>query len=353
MNAAQCLLLKGVLDPGQLTHISAAEWDLLIRQGRAAMLLPKLAHRLQTHGGWDAIPQRPRAHLAAAQVMAQRQNQQMTWELRRIQAALAKTDAPVILLKGAAYMAAGLAAAHGRLFSDIDLLVPREALREVELSLMMAGWASGHHNAYDQRYYRKWMHEIPPMLHHQRGSVIDLHHAILPLTARVRSDPAPLFQDARPLPGYPGFLVLSPADVVLHSASHLFHEGEFEKGLRDLLDLDALLREFGSQDGFWAKLEERARLLNLGRPLYYALRYCGALLGTPIPPGIRGNGPVWPGFMDALFERALIPHHASCKDPLSPLALWLLYLRSHWLRMPFHLLLPHLVYKATLAKWKD
>ena len=44
----------------------------------------------------------------------------------------------------------------------------------------------------------------------------------------------------------PGFAVLAPEDMVLHSATHLFNEGEFDRGLRDLNDLDLLLREFGA-----------------------------------------------------------------------------------------------------------
>jgi len=53
--------------------------------------------------------------------------------------------------------------------------------------LMLEGWVSGHRSAYDQRYYRKWMHEIPPMTHIRRQTVLDLHHNILPETARLRT----------------------------------------------------------------------------------------------------------------------------------------------------------------------
>jgi hypothetical protein len=54
--------------------------------------------------------------------------------------------------------------------------------------------------------------------------------------------------------------------------------------------------------------------------------------------------------MDALFGRALAPEHASCADGLTGLARELLYIRGHWLRMPLHLLLPHLFHKAFLAE---
>jgi len=76
------------------------------------------------------------------------------------------------------------------------------------------------------------------------------------------------------------------------------------------------------------------------------------VLGTPVPSaaladaGRDGPGAVLAPLMTALFNRALRPHHGSCQDALTPLALWMLYVRAHHLRMPAHLLVPHLVRKA-------
>ena len=65
------------------------------------------------------------------------------------------------------------------------------------------------------------MHELPPMRHMVRQTVIDVHHAILPETARLKPDSAKLRAAALPLGGRKGLLVFSPADMVLHSATHL------------------------------------------------------------------------------------------------------------------------------------
>ncbi|RXL80730.1 hypothetical protein EO238_31730, partial [Citrobacter sp. AAK_AS5] len=81
----------------------------------------------------------------------------------------------IVVLKGAAYAMARLPVADGRIFGDVDILVPHETLADVESALMLAGWASIHRDPYDQRYYRMWMHEIPPMRHLHRGTVIDVH----------------------------------------------------------------------------------------------------------------------------------------------------------------------------------
>jgi hypothetical protein len=140
--------------------------------------------------------------------------------------------------------------------------------------------------------------------------------------------------------------------MVLHSATHLFFNEEFSHGLRDLTDIDSLLRRFALQPGFWNRLTARGAELDLSRPLYYALRYAKHLLATPIPAsaldGKAGGRPpaVLRGVMDALFTRALAPDHASTTDALTPLARRALYLRAHWLRMPPLLLAYHLTHKA-------
>lgn len=346
------LIVTALLSPESLTRLSETQWDLLIRQGRRANLLASLAHVLADRDRLEAVPHAPRQHLTSALGMAERQMIAMRWEVECIQRALAKVCARLILLKGAAYVMAGLPVARGRAFSDIDILVPRHRLAEVESELMLHGWQGTHHDAYDQRYYRRWMHEIPPMRHVRRGTSIDVHHAILPGTARIKVNTGALFEAAVQLPARPGLFVLKPADMVLHSATHLFHEGELEKGLRDLFDLDSLLRHFGREPGFWGDLVPRAVELGLTRPLYYAIRYTASLLNTPVPPAVVeasriGRPPAAiAALMDFCYRRALRPQHESCETRATRPARAALYLRSHWLRMPLPLLAYHLGRKA-------
>jgi len=277
------------------------------------------------------------------------------WEVRQIRAALAGLDLPLILLKGAAYAIADLPPARGRLFSDIDVMVPKPRLPEVEAALMLHGWAGIGHDTYDQRYYRNWMHELPPLQHIRRLTVIDVHHAILPETAAARPDPLRLRRAAVAIPGQAGLQMLAPVDLVLHSATHLFYDGELAHGLRDLVDIHRLLSHYGDAAGFWSQLTARAAELELERPLYYALRYAARLLHTTVPADtsavLADTGPPAPllRLMDALFLRALLPDHASCADRWSGGARYLLYLRANWLRMPLPLLARHLFHKAFIS----
>jgi len=61
--------------------------------------------------------------------------------------------------------------------------------------------------------------------------------------------------------------------------------------------------------------------------------------------------PPWPlgQATNALLGRGISSYHTECRRCLSEIAEFVLYVRSHWLRMPLRLLLPHLTHKA-LAK---
>lgn len=353
MNARTCILSKFLSQFAFGAEFSVQEWDLIIRQSRRAILLSRLASIVDEESA-KHVPDVAMPHLVSAQNLSYKQLQIIRYEIDRIQEALQALDVPVVLLKGAAYVAAMLPPVHGRMFSDIDILVPKDHLQAVENAMSNHGWMTTYLDEYDQRYYRKWMHELPPMTHIRRNTVVDIHHNILPETARIHPNPEKLLANIQQVPGYKNVYTLSNVDIVLHSATHLFHDGELEHGLRDLVDLDALLRHFGETDGFWDELIQRAVELELTRPLFYALRYTAQILRTPMPDvamkaATSVGKPAALPLVDALFGRALMPDHKSCDDVYTPLARWMLYIRSHYLRMPLHLLIPHLLRKAFKA----
>ncbi len=352
------LLLVALRDPGSVASLDAAGWDLLVRQARATRLLGRLTVLLEERDLLERIPPRIHNHLMAARVVGDKHEQIMRWEVNRTGRVLSALEVPVVLLKGGAYVAADLPPARGRLYSDLDIMVPKSQLALVERTLMENGWRTFTLHPYDQRYYRKWMHELPPLMHYQRGTVLDVHHTILPETGRLHPNPDKLLEAARPLANGP-FKVFSPADMVLHSAAHLFQDGSLAGGLRDLADQDDLLRYFAAEAGFWDGLVSRAIELDLARPLFYALRYAKKFLHTPVPEEVttaaaRAAGPRWPVLpvMDALVSRVIRAEHPDKLHRESPLPGWLLYVRSHWLRMPPLLLASPLTKKA-LRRWYE
>ena len=345
--------------PNQQLEFTVREWEMLLGQARQARLLARLATHYLEQGWLPSIPDGPRTHLEGALKLANRQQHEVRWEVDRISRALVGQEEPVVLLKGAAYLIGDFPPAKGRLFSDLDIMVPRRQIEVVEAALMGAGWICDERDPYNQRYYREWMHEIPPLRHVQRNTYIDLHHTITPPTSRFHVDGERLLDRILPLAGYPGLYVLAPTDMVLHSAVHLFQEGEFGHGLRDLLDLNDLLQHFGAQADFWDGLIDRADELGLQIPLFHALFHIRRMFGSAAPSHLAARiesfAPDWFSrlLMAWMLGLALRPDHPSCNLRWTGIARWLLYVRSHLLRMPMRLVLPHLIRKAWMRYFPE
>jgi hypothetical protein len=351
------ILLTALCNPAETVTFTMEDWDLLLRLARRTRLLGRLAACVDELGLMEKIPEKAADHFTAASAFVDQRQQTARWEINWILKAHEDMNVPIILLKGCAYILAGLPPARGRLLSDVDLLVPRDALDRVEQALKADGWEFVKLENYDQHYYRTWMHELPPLRHPDRGMEVDIHHTISPLTSRLSPDTEELFRNSIAFDNS-RLRILHPVDMTLHATVHLFHDGEFINGLRDLVDLADLLAHFGDLPGFWQQLVERAQAQRLGRPLFYMLRYTQRFLDATIPEGVLkslcSDEPSWPvlRLMDVLVSWTLIPNHPDYPRRVTALAKWLLYVRSHWLRMPPGLLLRHLLRKQYM-RWKN
>jgi len=332
--------------------LSPHEWERLLAQARRARLDGRLARWWSDHGGLAQVPEGPRAHLESALRRVRRLHDQTRWEADCVRRALQHLPTPIVFLKGAAYVLAGLPPARGRLFEDVDVLVAREQLRAVEMALFAAGWIARRLDPYDERYYRDLSHELPPLQHVERGTALDVHHAITPPTSRFAVAAAPLLALARPLPDAPRLAVLAPTDMVLHSAAHLMQDGEFGGGQRDVLDCADLIAHFALDPSFWPALVARARELHLGVALHDVVTQARRIGGLQVPAeageALRALAPhsLRNRIMQRLLGVALRPDHPDCDSTWSGSVRWLLYVRSHWLRMPWYQIVPHLARKA-------
>jgi hypothetical protein len=328
-------LVRLLADPSLAAQVK--DWTSLIAVARAESLSGSLAWQLQ---GLE-LPPAVEAVLGAARSDGEAARVQALWEAEMARRALAPLGVPVILLKGTAYAAAGLEAGRGRSIGDLDILVPRAALPDVERALLAAGWEWVKEDSYDDQYYRRWMHELPPLIHRERDRMIDVHHAILPLTARPKPDMGAMIADRVALGN--GLSVLSSPDMIVHAAAHLFADGDLAGGLRNLWDIDRLLREFAGRDpGFWPVLRERSTRHGLLQAVARAVRLAHRLYGTP--SGWGGSNAA-----DGLYRRRLLARDGwgRSRRPLTRLGF---YVRSHWLRMPPGMLARHLWVKARKSK---
>lgn len=347
-----------LLRPSVVSGFTLSDWDVLVQQARSAGLLGRVAALLRESSMAGQVPPPVRWHLDAAYTVYVAHSDDVWLEVQHIAKALKVVGLRPVLLKGAAYLAAGDRAMLGRLYSDVDIFVPRDKLQTAEEVLHWQGWTGEPLSDYDQAYYRRWMHEIPPLSHRERGISLDVHHNLLPLSSRIRLDADALIASTSPS-RIEGVDTLAPADRVLHSAAHLLLGGEFDNAFRDLSDLRLLLDQMTASDSaFWEVLRARADELGLGRILFYALRYLERLMELEVPHDtsarLRQHAPPLPllWLMDRMFMVALLPN-AVLGDRIWPrLARFGLYVRSHYLKMPLLLLVRHLGHKAFVTPFE-
>ncbi len=351
----QQLLVQALINPDCLIVYTNTDWELLIRLARRVKLLGRLAMMLKQRSLLEKIPQRAAYQLRSSLIQAERLQQLSHWELNRVLWALQVIDVPIVVLKGVAYSLAGLPESKGRVYADLDFLVPENELGNVETILTSKGWQFQKLSAYDEYYYRVWSHEIPPLIHSERETEVDIHHTIAPITSRLKINTDLLFKEAITVNNDSELKILSPADMVTHCAVNLFQNNELADDLRDLLDFHDLLLFFNAkEEKFLEKLTARANQLRLSYILFYAMYFSNHIFKTKIPDYVFNSLDKKPGkiklwIMHRAVPLALFPQNPDKPSRIVFMARTLMYLRSHWIRMPLYLLIPHLAYKTFLA----
>ncbi len=325
MNAL--LLTTALRNPASVDKLDPAGWNALVAMARAERLIGTLAARVADRG----LPPAVRPIVADALAEAEREKRQALWEADRARVALAALDVPVVLLKGTAYAAANLTPSVGRFIGDLDILVPRDRLDAVEAALFAAGWEWVKPDPYDDAYYRQWMHELPPMIHVTRDRMIDVHHTILPLTARQTPDAAAMIADSIALAN--GLRILSPEDRICHAAAHMLADGDLAGGLRNLWDIHGLLAELGDRSMLVARAADHNLLPHVRQAMRLADHlYAGKAVGLSL-------------FDQFVVRRLLARDEWGCETRKT--LRFAFFVRSHWLRMPPAMLARHL-----FTKWR-
>jgi len=334
--ANHLIMLLG--NPQRVSEITDAQWNEVIEQGRKTQLLGQLAARLHQANVFHLVTPAVQRHLVLAELTAQRRKEAAMWELATMRQAI-EPGITLVLLKGCAYAAAKDANASGRIFSDVDIMVRRKDLPRVESALISAGWKPSRVSDYDLAYYRDWMHEVPPMEHVRRHTVVDLHHAINPPVSRYHVEPEQLIKQLVEV--LPGIYVLAAVDRVIHCALHLLQEGEPKKLIRDLFDLHLLLEQhFGSARSM-AQLRDRAQELNVTKLVNIGIGASRALFAADLQPNTASS------WLQACVVRAArdANGNGSFVGEMAGIAV---LAHSHWMKMPMRLLLPHLARKTWL-----
>lgn len=227
-------LAKALAKPAYVVGLDARGWAALLAMADAERLTASLAWRL----AGLAVPEDAAARLAEARASAEAGRGETLSLIRMIAERLVPAGLPTILMDGAAWTAAGLDAARGRMGCRVGIAIP--AGREAEAA------------------------------------------ALLDPAVRIATAHADAFRDASLLEN--GLFVPSPEAMVMDAVAGLLAPGDPAKGLAGLWDIDRLVREFSGQAGFWQRLHGCSSSRRRTPLLSRALRLSHHLFGTPADP---------------------------------------------------------------------
>ncbi|WNO62191.1 nucleotidyltransferase family protein [Rheinheimera sp. MMS21-TC3] len=315
-------------------------WRQLLVDLRRYGLLAKAYYQLHLHNPSLEPPAVVAKHLNAGAKYADKQQQSLFYELLLLEDLAAELDFPCLLLKGAAYRALALPMSYGRLFSDIDILVPEKSFLTMRSKLFFQGFYEPQISDYDRHYYMKWSHQSPPVQHFERHTVIDLHHQIYPTASALKLNIAPFFKRAVQISGSNLYLPCIE-HLFIHAAVHLFFQEETHRTVKDIIDINQLFNHVMEQSGL-ASLQQEAKLIGAEAAVSNAAFVISKVFSNQEASAYLQQ------------RNTLAPNKFVCKLMLKVLAaepdkysfakqIW--FVRGHFLKLKWYILLYHFAAK--------
>jgi hypothetical protein len=342
----QHFIIHLFLRPDMLLALTEPECSKVIVVLRKQKVLAQLAFLIFDQKLDKQLDDKTIRHLKNALKIAEKQKEQVFLEANEIMHILKPVSEFVVFLKGAAYSLNHSLAGQGRIYSDIDILVNKAQLTDCEQTLALHGWFGEKINDYDQRYYRKWAHEIPPLAHIHRGTIIDVHHNIIPIVSK--DAPSALALQNYIKTNTDGIQTLSLPAQFVHSAVHLFRNEEYKTAFRDVLDLYFMLLEIG--------VDNLSEIINVAEDLGFkyetglAMRAVKNVFELSLPAEtidlLINKSTLRIAFDQFIFATVLLPQHRLLQCNKTPIRYFLATLRGHFIKMPLHLLTYHLLMKS-------
>jgi hypothetical protein len=337
--------------PDTALMFSPKQWQQLVLVLRNQQLLACYSAEFKRAGIFEQIPVQTQRHFLNADVLAENHKQQVKFEVSDLVRTLGNRERKyLIFLKGAGYTLSEGRVGQTRIYNDIDVIADKPAIDGIEKHLCLFGWLSEELTEHDEKYYRKWAHEIPPLRHGKRGTIVDIHHNIVPIISGRHIDADKFASNS--VTTEDGFQILSYAGMTLHSLIHLFFNEDVKKGYRDLIDIHTLMT-YHSDSDYWQSLLSLSKETGFQMELFLACRYAQKILQTDIPEFVQNEinqfCPWNIMFLDFIYEKSLLPNHPICQPRFFTLAEFMILLRGHFQKMPLHILTYHLLCKGGVS----
>ncbi len=263
-----------------LLQLSPSDWDRVIEQSAWHGVLPLLYQSAKVLGPGISISASILQELREKYLLSALENLRLYHQLSEVLRALQNDGIPVIALKGAHLAEVVYGNIALRPMSDIDLLVKKEDLPEVEEKMFGLGYGYGPF-AYTNK---SWIAEragnfayVPA----NKGVVVEVHWSIGP-TSPFNIDTECLWERSRPITivGIP-VSVLSPEDLLLHLCLHTAFRNAFVTGLLHFCDIVKAIQHY--QDELdWEQLQRRISQWGVARPVYLTLSLARELLQAAV-----------------------------------------------------------------------
>ncbi|MFT5839052.1 MAG: hypothetical protein ACI9UT_001554 [Flavobacteriales bacterium] len=336
--------------PRSTLAFTPKKWQQLVLILRHQQLLACYSAMFKQAGIFEQLPTQTQRHFLNADVLAENHKKQVLFEASELKRELGDKQQYLIFLKGAGYTLSGAQVGDTRIYNDIDILADKKSIDVIEKRLCLLGWLSEELTEHDEKYYRKWAHEIPPLRHGKRGTIVDVHHNIVPIISGRHVDADKFASNSVSTPD--GFQILSFSAMTLHSLIHLFFNEDVEKGYRDLIDIHTLMTANNHKE-FWLPLITLAKQTGFELELFLACRYVQKTFQTDIPDFVQDKisefCPWNIKFLDFMYDKTLKPNHPLCRPRFFSVAEFMILIRGHFQKMPLHILIYHLLCKSGIS----
>jgi hypothetical protein len=255
------------------------DWNYLTAAASAHGIAPLIYHNLQRSGATSLLAQRAMETLRSSYYGNAARNSFLYGELHNVLKAFRDKQIEVVLLKGAALAETVYPNRALRAMSDIDLLVRKEKLTEVETRLLDVGYIL-QDRVQGKEYQRE--HHYHWVFSKRSGIDVEIHWHIKRPTGAFEIDTDELWKSAQAIKvaGVEA-AILSPEVLLLYLCQH-FWKHNLNGGIRPLIDI-AQATGFYARKISWKEVARLSARWRMNPCAFLGFSLAGGLLGAPIP----------------------------------------------------------------------
>jgi Uncharacterised nucleotidyltransferase len=255
------------------------DWDFVTTASYAHGIAPLIYHGLDRSGLISLLPAAAAEALRRSYYANAARNSHLYAQLHHVVEAFREQRIEVIFLKGAALAETVYPNRVLRAMTDIDLLVRKERLAEVETKLVAMGYVleeRGKTKEFYQQHHYHWEFRL------RSAANVEIHWQLGRPTGSFRIDIDSLWERAQPtqIAGVEA-LALSPEDLLLHLCQHVWKHNLIG-GIRPFCDIAETTRCYGDRIN-WRKLHALSSQMQMNACAYLGLRLAKELLDAPVP----------------------------------------------------------------------